>query len=162
VSVLTQQEIEEITQGFIKTRLIPAMQAETVDGMHCHVVVVTPGAVWHAESTWKDVIACQESVDLDDQPRAYDFNGIARSKAGISIRTGLPSRVVVQAMPQLLRPGETIYGGSAVVNGWITAISGFEEWEDESLAGELAYRLWCRSMSKLNALRKANLDFIPS
>ena len=160
MSFLTREEIEEITRNFVETRIIPAMQERSVDGVHCHVVVLDPAISYHKGITLGEAIAYEQTVKLDEEDFKYPFDRIARSKAAISFQHGLPSRVVVQTMPHLLRLGDTIYGGSVVLHGLIVAISGFDEWDDESFSGQLAYELWRKSMAKLNALRKANHDFV--
>jgi hypothetical protein len=66
---------------------------------------------------------------VSDHPReewAAPFDDVARRKAALSARTGLPARAVFQDRPDLLQPGDARWFGSAVDlgRGLIVAASG--------------------------------------
>ncbi|MBX3598914.1 MAG: hypothetical protein KF874_15220 [Rhizobiaceae bacterium] len=67
--------------------------------------------------------------DLSKSP--YPNMEIALSKAEISVRTRMPSSRVPQ---HFLRAGDTVYSGSAILDGIIVACAGLEPRDDEMIS----------------------------
>jgi hypothetical protein len=100
-----------------------------------HIVILgVDGAILHEESVGPDVQA--------DQKRLAGCIKIARSKAQIHFRTGLPSAVIQARQPHALLIGDTIWGGSVSHEGIIVGASGVQSYFDESIATMVAAILW--------------------
>lgn len=84
----------------------------------------------------------------------HNYQGISRSKAYMTWRTGLPSGDI---LPHLREDGDTIYSGSAIVKKTIAACSGVQPYFDEMVSVWLAiaYNALIR-----DAFEKAEDDFI--
>lgn len=78
----------------------------------------------------------------DHQSHLQRVIGIARSKAQLHHRTGLPSALVQARRPHHLLVGDTIHGGSAEHEGLIAAASGIQGHFDEAIAGIIASLFW--------------------
>ena len=102
------------------------------------------------------------SVSIDGKPFAYPYDEIARGKAMLSLRTGRSSREIVEFAPHLLREGDVLHPGSVVVNGLIVAVSGWDDWDDEAIAAQLAWELWRFAKDAYNIRRKMDHDFLVS
>ncbi len=109
-----------------------------------HVVIVNPLCQWseHTDIQWSILY---EYSHGDPEHWKYEFQKIARSKAEISWRTGLSTRVIQLTAPHLLIEGDTIYYGSVVIDGIVVAVSGFKQEIDELFAGMIA--LACKGLS---------------
>ena len=75
---------------------------------------------------------------------------IARSKAQIHFRTGIPSRMVHERRPHALLVGDTHFGGSYDHDGLIAAASGVQSYFDETIAATVAAITWglCKDMQE--------------
>lgn len=62
------------------------------------------------------------------------YNEFAWSKAKISCYTGLPTAIVQYTCPQLLRPGDTVFAGSAISENIVCGVSGVDWYDDEKIA----------------------------
>ena len=109
-----------------------------------HIVIVNPLCQWseHTDIEWSILY---EYSHGNPEHWKYEFQKIARSKAMISWRTGLSTRVVQLTAPHLLIEGDTIYYGSVVIDGIVVAVSGFKQDIDELFAGMIA--LACKGLS---------------
>lgn len=75
------------------------------------------------------------SASLGSQPQEdweHPFDDIARGKARLTGRTGLPSREVQLMKPHLLRREDVRYWGSWIEDDIIVAASGVKPWYDEA------------------------------
>ncbi len=88
----------------------------------------------------------------------YPITRIALSKAEISARTGLPTAKVP---PQYLLDEDTLYYGSAVLDGIVVACSGVEPYYDEMFSYWIAAAVQAEVKKVYDALRVKNLDFVP-
>lgn len=70
-------------------------------------------------------------------PNNEKYEQIAKAKAEVSLRTGLPSRKVQQDAPYLYQEGMTKWGGSVIENGLVVAFSGVQAVFDEAIAGTM-------------------------
>jgi hypothetical protein len=76
--------------------------------------------------------ACYLVTSIGDLSRsAYPNMEIALKKAELSARTG---RATAGIAPQYLRAGDTVFWGSAVLDGIVVACAGLEERQDEMLS----------------------------
>ena len=67
------------------------------------------------------------------------YTDIARSKAFVTWKTGLPSSLVQQQYPYLYTEGDTIWGGSTIdAGGLIVAFSGVQQVHDEAISETMA------------------------
>ncbi|MFZ2593979.1 MAG: hypothetical protein WAX38_04380 [Minisyncoccia bacterium] len=129
--VLTKEMAEKAVELALPS-IIAAMKNGSVkrEAIHLVVAIRREGMVGGGE------ILFQHSINeaLWEKP----YGDIAKSKAGISLRTGLPTSLVQAERPDLLVWGDTVFYGSAVRGGIVTAASGVEPWNDEMFSGWVA------------------------
>lgn len=84
---------------------------------------------------------------------------IALSKAELSARTGRPT---ASLPPHYLRPGDTVYWGSAVLDGIVVACAGLEPRHDEMIAYWVAAAVQaeCRHALEIHLLARTTNDFL--
>lgn len=94
-----------------------------------------------------------------DTIQAEEFLPYAQGKAKLSARTALPSGVVLDTRPDLIRPGDVRYrGGYAQPDSLVVvALSGIESWLDEALAAS-AFHV-ARSLMGLKVDQGRGLSF---
>jgi hypothetical protein len=75
-------------------------------------------------------------ADLPKDQWPAPFDDVARGKAALTARTGMPSRTVLQNRLDLLQPGDPCWFGSAIdpASGLVVAASGGPEDMDELIA----------------------------
>jgi hypothetical protein len=77
----------------------------------------------YPEMLWEEAIR--------DDTYEGPFDEIARAKAGLTWRTGLPTRTLVESYPHLLKPGDIRFWGSWIEADIIAAASGASSAHDE-------------------------------
>lgn len=101
-----------------------------------HVVILNP----------RGSIAAERSFGKAEPEKGPEFEErcrkIARSKAQIHFREGLPSRLVQTRRPHALLCGDTVHGGSFDHEGLIVAASGVQGYYDETISGIVAAVAW--------------------
>jgi hypothetical protein len=100
-------------------------------------------------ASFEEAILYEHAVG-DREKWDADYAGFARAKAKLAWRTGLDSHLVQELRPQLLRAGDTVLWGSAVVDGIVVGVSGANPWYDEAFAGTVAMCL--RAIAKADAI----------
>ena len=130
---------EELVEKAVDS-VLPAVYAMMASGRlkrhNLHIVVLNP-LVQPWNGTFEEAILFEKSLG---NPYSWEhpYDKIARSKAEISWHTSLPSQMVQLRMPQHLVAGNTVYWGSAVLDGIIVAASGVQPWFDQMIAGWIA------------------------
>ncbi len=95
----------------------------------------------------------------DSRKYEWPYRKIALSKAEISVRTGLPTSRVA---PQYLLDAETLYWGSAVIDGIVVACSGVESFYDEMFSYWVASAIQAEAKKYFNDLTEGGkIDFVP-
>ena len=94
------------------------------------------------ELVYGNVLA-ERSIGRDDEPDYEDScREIARSKARIHVREGMPSRAVHDRRAASLAVGDTVHGGSFAHEDVVVAASGVQGHFDETVSGMVAAILW--------------------
>lgn len=101
-----------------------------------HIVVLDPAA--DRTASFEEAVLYEHSVG-DRAAWDADYAAYARAKAAISWRTGMPSQVICETRPHLLRPSDGTVWGSACVDGIVVGVSGANPWYDEAFAGAVAH-----------------------
>lgn len=103
------------------------------------MVVLNPLVGFETEGVilWEGTFGEQDKSKWPNGER-FDLN--ARKKALVSLRTGLPTHLVQQNRPHMYIDGDFKYGGSAVFEGIITAMSGLA-WEHDLMYSNAAASL---------------------
>lgn len=108
--------------------------------------------------TWPgDVVLYEGEFNRNEWEHPYDW--IARSKAAVSWRTGLPSHLVQQRAPYLYESYNVKYGGSVVwEGGLIVAASGVEWYFDQMIANWVAAACQALSIQRMEEILAASGD----
>lgn len=107
-----------------------------------HVVVMNQHRQYE-QYRFRDAVLHEESFgERAEWEHPYHLH--ARSKALVSWRTGLPSRLVRKCMPQLSHYGDTAFWGSVALDGIIVGASGVQSEYDEAVAMSVA--AWLRAL----------------
>ena len=123
------------------------------DGEHLHIVVLHPEAKYDPAEKIERSILYEFSVGNKAEWK-YPYAEIARSKARITLRTGMPSLYVVQCAPHLLHFSDTKYGGSAYLDGIVVACSGVQEHFDEMFSMWIASAIKGLALERMQEIRK--------
>lgn len=94
----------------------------------------------------------------DEDGWEHNYRAIARGKADITARTGLPSREVQLLRPELLRPTDVKYWGSVIGGDVVVAVSGVQPWYDEAIATSILALVRALIQDELTALSEASPD----
>lgn len=105
-------------------------------------------------STFRD--ACYLVTSIGDLSRStYPNLDIALKKAEMSARTGLPT---AQLAAHHFRSGDTVYWGSAVVDGIVVACAGLEPYDDELFSHWIAAAVKAEASRALARYLEDNKD----
>jgi len=126
-----------------------AMQHKEVGESGFLYIVVMDPVRMPDNASFEESILYEHAVG-DREKWDADYAGFARAKARLAWRTGLDSHLVQELRPQLLRAGDTLLWGSAVVDGIVVGVSGANPWYDEAFAGTVAMCL--RAIAKADAI----------
>jgi len=129
-SFLLTAEMVEKAINMVSPAIMAAMDNGTLEGHDLHIVVMDPGLRPHDVADAHEAILYQRSFGVPAN-WTCPYNDFARAKPFASWRTGLPTSVICQTMPYLLKEGDTLYHGSAVLDGIVVGTSGVQEWFDE-------------------------------
>jgi hypothetical protein len=105
------------------------------------IIVVDPRVIdrpkgEHADEVFDSAIIFTAFVDGVEDP---NYTKVARSKALVSWRTGLPSSEVQRREPFAFAEGDTFWGGSTVTpSGMIVTFSGVQACHDEAISEVMA------------------------
>jgi hypothetical protein len=89
------------------------------------------------------------------------FEEYARNKCAISLRTGMPTSVVIKSHPWILREGDCLYeGGYAESPDLAIGVSGAEGETDERIAKLVFDRLRTLCAASVANLRESGKDFL--
>lgn len=122
--------------------MMPAIQAnmQKLDKTGLHIVFLDPLAVWTPTASFDTAILAEKSIGKSSWDQNYDV--YALDKARLSWQHNKPSRQVIEDEPELLKEGDVLFAGSAVLGKIVVAISGLPSALDEafSLAIAAMYR----------------------
>ncbi len=137
----------EVSQSFLLTKIVArkavdlvrpailsAMESGLLKRKDFHVVIMDP-CIRPWEVTDPSLAILHEESFGNRMQWELDFQKIARGKAFLSWRTGIPTHLIRETMPHLLAAGDTIFYGSAVHHGIVVAASGVQPWFDEMFSG---------------------------
>ena len=116
--------------NMVSPAIMAAMDNDTLKGHDLHIVVMDPGLRPHDVADAHEAILYERSFGVPAN-WTCPYNDFARAKAFASWRTGLPTSTIRQTMPYLLKEIDTLYYGSAVLDGIVVGTSGVQEWFDE-------------------------------
>lgn len=151
-NLLTREMAENALDMFDKIYKDLVVRGQVRHG-DLHMVVMNPVKPY-GSGEFTDAILCERTWGIPTK-FALPYIGIARQKAEVTWRTGMPSRVVAQTAPHLLQSGNTKHGGSVNIDGMIVAASGCNWWEDVMLSGIGAHLIICRCN------RRMQLEILP-
>ncbi len=118
----------------VRPAILAAMESGLMKRKDLHIVIMNPAMRPFEVYYEHDAILYEESFG-DKKKWARDYAKFAQAKAIISWRTGLPTHLVRETMPYLLKASgswsDTPYWGSAVLHGIVVAASGAQSWYDE-------------------------------
>lgn len=136
-----------------------AMQHKEVGESGFLYIVVMDPVRTPDNASFEEAILYEHAVG-DREKWDADYAGFARAKARLAWRTGLDSHLVQELRPHLLRAGDTVLWGSAVVDGIVVGVSGANPWYDEAFAGTVAMCL--RAIAKADAIaQRQQALFLP-
>ncbi len=124
-------ELVREAYDIVEPSILSVIQRKVTSRSAVAIVVAATRAIrpWSdvAGNRFADTCLLVTSIgNLDDSP--YPNMAIALSKAEISARTGMPTA----SLPaQYLQAGDTVFWGSAVLDGIVVACAGLEEHHDE-------------------------------
>lgn len=104
-----------------------------------YVVVMDPGLPPGA-AAFEEAILYEHAFG-DRERWDADYASFARAKARLAWATGKDSQTMQDALPHLLRTGDTLLGGGICLDGIVVASSGAFPWFDELFAGAIALAL---------------------
>ncbi|MDP2662941.1 MAG: hypothetical protein Q8R28_19675 [Dehalococcoidia bacterium] len=130
-----------------------------VRGPDLHVVVALRSSKRSGlQHAFREAILHEESWG-DQKSWKHRYDLIARSKAEVSWRTGLSTRVVVFTRPWLLEEGDTRWWGSVVLGNIVVACSGVKPWHDEMISAAIAAACRAICLGRMHADLLPNQDF---
>lgn len=113
-------------------------------GGFLYIVIMKPGSS-PASNAFADAILYEHAVG-DPEKWDADYGAFARAKAKLAWRTGIDAQLVQELRPQMLAEGDTVLGGTCVLDGMVVSVSGADPWYDEAFAGAVA--LCLRALAK--------------
>lgn len=120
-----------------------------------YIVIMKPGCTADA-STFSDAILYEYAMG-DREKWDADYGEFARAKARLAWRTGMDGDIVQQRQPHLLAKGDTVLGGSVVLDSMVVGVSGADPWYDEAFAGAIAMCLRALAKKGIAAEREKTL-----
>ena len=157
MSYLLTYKVAERAVELVRPVISTAMKDGLVKRPHLHIVVVNPAIIPSNDRVLFEQTAILYEASFGRKADwDHDYDEIARSKAFISWRTGLPTHVVQQTMRYLVSDGDTKFFGSAVLHGLVVAASGVQPWFDEWVSYMVAAT--CRALC-IDVMQK---EVIPS
>ncbi|HEY8099544.1 MAG TPA: hypothetical protein VIF82_02230 [Burkholderiaceae bacterium] len=120
-----------------------------------YIVIMKPGCTPDSNN-FSDAILYEYAMG-DREKWDADYGEFARAKAKLAWRTGMDADIVQQRKPHLLVRGDTVLGGSIVLDGIVVGVSGADPWYDEAFAGTIAMCLRALAKKGIAAEREKNL-----
>ncbi len=141
------------------------MNSGVTDGKELAVVVAATRDIMQVKNNGEtpDLVAFEKACYLvtsigDVAKSSYPLAKIALSKAELSHRTGLPT---AKLLPQHLLDGDTVYWGSAVLDGIVVGCSGLDPHHDEMFAYWIAAAIQAEAYMKFDEIREHSVNFVP-
>lgn len=167
MSHLLTEKLADKAIDMILPAITALMKNGTFKRSDLHIVVGYPGippgsmdkATWMAKG-----ILWEHSIG-DNDKWAAPFQDIARSKAELTWRHGMSTRLLQARKPYLLVPGDTIYFGSATIDeqgDLVVAASGVQPWYDEMISRWMLAALIGCCHNELQRLAADNNHFVPA
>jgi hypothetical protein len=103
---------------------------------------------------WGGAVLFSARVD-ETHPEAELYDEFALAKALLTREANMPSRVVRQEAPHLLKPGHIKWGGAVVRDRLVVAFSGVEEAFDESISWSML--AWIQALCRNDVVRPGGL-----
>ena len=125
------------TVSMLRPFLLQAMTVSEIGESGFLYIVIMDPAITSSESTFEEAILYEHSIG-DPARWDADYKLFAQAKAKISWVTGSDSHTVQEHKPYLLKRGDTILWGSAVIDGIVVGVSGANPWYDEAIASTIA------------------------
>ncbi len=158
-------QFDEALCSGVAGALRPMIEGQMESGLLNRSVFHMIFGVRHPESPWFKEIYSTRFGTQDPSQWEWPYDEIATSKASITGRTGLPSRIVQLEKPHLLLPGDTLYWGSWIEGDYLVAASGVQSYFDEyfsKMALYLALAMNENTRAKLEEAAEAqNSCFFP-
>lgn len=163
-ALITKEVVIDVVDA-LRPAIMEMMKRGHLKREDLHLVVLDPGLAYlignigdGSHYDIKNAILYEESFGDD---WAHDYLGIARGKAKVTLRTGLPSLHVVQFAPHLLLQGDPKYGGSVIMDGIITSASGAFSFQDLMISEMVASGIKARGIFLMQeALKDSGKDFM--
>lgn len=132
MSFLLTAELADKAINLVLPAIDAAYTHQVINRLHLHIVVLNPTSI-----ALEGAILVERSIG-DTNVWAHPYDRIARSKAMVTWRTGLPSHEVLALAPHLYVEGDVRYGGSTNLNGIVVACSGVQSHFDQMIAQWIA------------------------
>lgn len=140
-AIMTRELVEQAVE-VVEFSIRRTMRAGIANRHDLHIVVMNPAVQYSSDSQFEDAIYYEHSIG-DPSKWPYPFDEIARGKAALSWRTGMPSHHVQQFASHLYLDGDVRHGGSTILDGIVVACSGvqghfdrmFAEWIASAIRG---------------------------
>lgn len=125
-----------------------------------YVVVTDPNKSYDRGDNFETSILWQGFIGEENE----QYKKVALGKAKLSWETGLPSKTVTELFPELLQPGDSVWGGSVVQKFtktiMVISASGLTEYEDQFVS-EMIWAAIKMNMVKLVRTHRENSGVIP-
>lgn len=136
----------ETAVRIVKPSILNAMEIGLLKRRDLHIVVLDPVVDYVDGSLLPAIYEFSFGNPIKWEHR---FDTIARAKALVTWRTGLPTHLVQQSFPYLLQGRDTPLWGSVNLEGIIVAASGVQPWFDEMISYQVAAACRALCISKM-------------
>ncbi len=160
-SALVTYELVQRAMMLVRPAILDLLSSGHVSRTCMHIVLLDPSNRADLGHDWLDAILYEESFGTDDPDWGQKFINIARAKAQVSWRTGLPSHVVALTMPALYHPGDTKYGGSMVLDGITASASGVQWQLDLFVSTIITAAIRSLALMKMAEITASDQNFLP-
>ena len=153
--------LDEKRAGQAVNMALPAIEAvmQQLGRPNLHIVVLNPGLPRESVYDLTDAILYERSLgDRSSWPHDYDV--IARSKAEVALRTGMPAHLVQQRAPFLYTEGNTRHGGSVVFEGLVVACSGVPWYFDQMFSYWISAASQALCIQAMEPILQSDTDFL--
>jgi hypothetical protein len=140
-SYLLTKELAEEAVSLVYPMFLEARDRGLLKRPTLHIVIMDPGRPYGCGCSFEEAILCE--VGWGDVAEKYVL--IAREKAELSWRTGLPAHVVQLTAPHLLTGRNTKWAGSDVRYNLVVGVSSLDLHMDQLFAESILSA--CKSMA---------------
>jgi len=168
MSLFLTQRIAEEAVDMVRPAIQKLMEDGRIDGTDLHIVIMDPARPCtraDPSRSWEqfeEAILYQEIIG-DRKTWKYPYDDIARSKAYMTWRSGVPSRTIQTDEPWLYAEGDTRYVGSVVLGrtgSLVVAASGVEDYFDEMFSLMVAAAIQGLCRERIGFYANAKIDFL--